>query len=58
MVGSNALDIVREREAKSPADSRHGGLHYYSIHKHGVAYDIEVDTSRRASALAMEIIEE
>ena len=53
------LDIVREREAKragrfpGTADS-----HYDSIHEHGVAYDIEVDTSRTsASALAMEIIE-
>ena len=53
------LDIVREREAKragrfpGTADS-----HYDSIHNHGVAYDIEVDTSRAsAAALAMEIIE-
>ena len=53
------LDIVREREAKragrfpGTADS-----HYDSIHEHGVAYDIEVDTSSTsASALAMEIIE-
>ena len=53
------LDIVREREAKragrfpGTADS-----HYDSIHKHGVAYDIEVDTSRTgASSLAKDIID-
>ena len=53
------LDIVREREAKragrfpGTADS-----HYDSIHEHGVAYDIEVDTSRtRACILAKDIIE-
>ena len=53
------LDIVREREAKragrfpGTADS-----HYDSIHRHGVAYDIEVDTSKtRAPILAKEIIE-
>ena len=53
------LDIVRAREAKrsgrfpGTADS-----HYDSIHEHGTAYDIEVNTSRtQASVLAKEIIE-
>ena len=53
------LDVVREREVKragrfpGTADS-----HYDSIHEHGVAYDIEVNTSKtRASILAKDILE-
>jgi len=53
------LDIVRTREAKragrfpGTADS-----HYDSIHNHGVAHDIEVNTSRESAAdLAKQIVE-